>query len=171
MNLLLHAEGIQPIEHTLKCQVVCDFEKQEATLLSDEFEFLDLYRVRIGNAAPEVNSGLQLKELQRLGELFEVSRTGRMALVETLDGIPMFSATRRSDEECEVEVNADFPLYTAQFRFSTLDGSHRLNMFVRRGHVIMDSEKSYITRTYGSATLTVIIPYTARETNAPGTAG
>jgi hypothetical protein len=161
VTVTIQMDGIEPIVHILKCQVIHDLESHEDTIFSDDLEYLELYRVTLGEAAPKYYSGLQLKESGALDQLIARTRTEKTLSVQTIDGRPMLTVNRLDDRQYEITPSPDFPLAKSHLQFVASDGnlSNPLNIFVRKGHLIVDAGVSHIKRSLGRVTLTGTCSY------------
>lgn len=156
VQFTLKANGIEPIVHVLTCQIIFDYDKSEATVFSDDLKFLDLYRVQVGTDPALIMSGLQLKPI--LDSLVERTRTDGSLVVSSMDDAPMYQALRLTDTDVQCVWRSDFPLPAAELRFRTEAGDV-MNIFLRNGHLIVDTGKTYIRQTAAQGTLKFVKKY------------
>lgn len=162
LTVTLSATGIAPIRHTIRCQMLCDFRKRSVALFSEDFDYLELYRVRHGSTLDTVVSGLQLKEANRLDALIERTRFGGELLIETFNGEFMLSARRIDDQRFEIAVKGEFPLATAFVRLSNTAGK-RLDLHSRHDRLIVHRPdgRSDVSAMRGRLTFKAVVNYRA----------
>lgn len=157
VEISLNVEGVEPVLHVITCSIIYDYEKNEATLFSDEFKLLDVYKVQIGTGVV-VMSGLQLEPV--LNEFIERTKTDGSLVVSTLNGQILCRADRVNDHDVRVKYNLDFPLITAKLDFASAGGD-MMELFLRPGNIVVDTGVQYVGRTYGRVTMEVVSHYNA----------
>ncbi len=135
----LRTDGFE-VEHTLKFQVIDDLEEKRRMLFSDDLEYLELYRVKLGERETRIYSGLQLRDSESLDQMISQTQTEGTLLVENLEGYPMLRVTKIDDESYEMMPNPDFPLYKADIHLSTADrrSSDDCDFYFRKGNLIVN---------------------------------
>ena len=158
VSFTLQGEGHEPIEHVLDCQVIYDHEKNEATIFSDEFRFLDLYRVQIGTEPASIMSGIQLKPV--LNPLHERTRTDGELVISTMNGTVVYRVTPINDTQCEVEAKLEFPFIKVDLPLVAADGK-RWDIFLRSGTFLSSGNHRLFAPSYGRMTVKVTTTYKA----------
>ena len=135
----LRTDGFE-VEHTLKFQVIHDLEEKRRMLFSDDLEFLELYRVKLGEREPRIYSGLQLRDSESLDQMISQTQTEGTLLVESLEGYLMLRVTKIDDESYEVIPNPNFPPFKADLHLSTADrrSSNDCDFYFRKGTMIVN---------------------------------
>lgn len=159
VTFTLNHPDVPPIVHTLTCQLLEDYEKQEVVLFSDQFQYLDLYRIRQTGKQPTVLSGIQLEPL--LDGMFEETQNDVQLKIETMSGDVVCTAEKNSEQQLEVAMNVDFPLLKVQLSFAS--GTQQMNWHLRSGRIVITGPSDYFMRSYGRAWIKMFSKYREHE--------
>lgn len=160
VDVTLKAEGIEPIQHVLTCQVICDYEKQECKLFSDEFRLLQLYRVRSGSNGEKVLSGIQLQARLK-GAIYGTKDAGLLIVCDFVSDEEFFRAEPIDEKQVRVRYNLDFPLASASIKLGTEKKKDHTNLFLRPGQFIasIGDKNPFLAKALGRMTMDGILDY------------
>jgi hypothetical protein len=127
--------GDRVVEQKLKGNLVVDMQDMKIHFFFDDEILLDLYDVQRGDADPEVLTGIELRQDDRLIRmLLETQQTGSLLIRRHDDQRLMLEAKKLNYRACAVSPSGEFPL----LKFNGLHDDGTLHLSVRKGQVVLN---------------------------------
>lgn len=162
VEVTLECEGIEPIKHEIKCQVICNYEKQEGTMFSDDFSLLQLYRVSAGKDGDSVMSGIQLKA--SLGKaIYRTQKAGPLIVCDINSGQELFHAEPADAKHVRIKYKLEFPVVSSAITLGTKDKKDHTNFYLRPGQLVakVGDNDPILSQALGRITMSGTLEYDA----------